>query len=306
MKFKFIFILSVVACSLLNAQDPFFTQYNSAPLALNPGFAGSTGQGRAGIAFRDQWPAISGNFVTTNISYDQYFSEIHGGLGLNFNNDRQGGGVLNDSRADLSYAFRMELADQRLIIQPALAVGFLHRHWDVNNLIFVTPEPITVTDKNVIDISSGFIAYTKRLTVGFAANHLTQPDIGFVGSSKLPMRFTIHASGVIGNVSDEFEKKLSVTPQVAFTTQKDFNQVNVGVTAMYSHFLLGVACRIDDALIGMIGFQNEYFRAAYSYDYTISALDNSETGGAHEITFQYFLFAGKKPVNFLAPAIPVF
>src|SRR5690348_681523 len=58
----------------VKAQDPQFSQFYAAPLYLNPAFAGSTNQARAGINYRNQWPAIDANFTTMSFFAD-YFIE---------------------------------------------------------------------------------------------------------------------------------------------------------------------------------------------------------------------------------------
>ena len=46
------------------AQDPQFTQFYANPLYLNPAFAGTVRCPRAVLNYRNQWPALTGTFVT--------------------------------------------------------------------------------------------------------------------------------------------------------------------------------------------------------------------------------------------------
>ncbi|MCG8577246.1 MAG: type IX secretion system membrane protein PorP/SprF, partial [Flavobacteriales bacterium] len=46
------------------SQDPEFTQFYANPIYLNPAFAGSHGCPRLNLNHRNQWPSISGAFVT--------------------------------------------------------------------------------------------------------------------------------------------------------------------------------------------------------------------------------------------------
>jgi type IX secretion system PorP/SprF family membrane protein len=288
-------------------------------LYLNPGFTGSTGQARAASSFRDQWPSISGNYVTSNVSYDQFFGKLHGGLGINLQNDLAGQAIIQTNRADLSYAFHLPLFDNKLVIQLGIAIGLLTKHLDYSKLtfgdmidprrgfIYAPSEPPAKSTRYAADFTSGFIAYTKRITVGFSAANLSQPDVGFYGTSRLPMRFTFHASGVIGHVPGDFENHFSIIPQLAVVQQQDFRQLTGGISVMFKNYVLGAAYRNDDAAIFMLGFQNHLFRASYSYDYATSeVLSNKITGGAHELSLQFFLFGKNKPEEFLAPATTVF
>ncbi|MBX7095951.1 MAG: type IX secretion system membrane protein PorP/SprF, partial [Flavobacteriales bacterium] len=88
-------LLGVLATAEVKAQDPEFTQFFSNPLYLNPAFAGSKRCPRITLNYRNQWPALSGTFVTTSASYDQHVESIYGGIGLLVTNDKAGEGTLN-------------------------------------------------------------------------------------------------------------------------------------------------------------------------------------------------------------------
>src|SRR6185295_17434324 len=60
----------------LLAQDPEFTQFYANPLYLNPAFAGTARCPRICLNYRNQWPGISGTYVTYSASYDQHFDAI--------------------------------------------------------------------------------------------------------------------------------------------------------------------------------------------------------------------------------------
>src|SRR5690606_40010984 len=85
------------ATTTANAQDPTFTQFYSNPLYLNPAFAGSHGCPRFVANYRNQWPSLSGNYVTYAVGYDQYFKNISGGFGVLATHDMQGQGTIQTS-----------------------------------------------------------------------------------------------------------------------------------------------------------------------------------------------------------------
>src|SRR5215510_8547591 len=85
-------------------QDPEFTQFYANPLYLNPAFAGSQKCPRVSLNYRNQWPALSGNFVTYSASYDQFYDPIAGGVGILILNDQAGEGTLTTTNASLMYA----------------------------------------------------------------------------------------------------------------------------------------------------------------------------------------------------------
>ena len=68
--FKILTLLfSLVATSEAKAQDPAFTQFYANPIYLNPAFAGSHGCPRVNMNHRNQWPSISGAFVTNKKAF---------------------------------------------------------------------------------------------------------------------------------------------------------------------------------------------------------------------------------------------
>ena len=75
-------ILIILMAGIVHAQDPQFTQIYATPLYTCPAFAGSTSGSRLVMNFRDQWPAIPGDFVTCAASYDQYVPQVNSGIGL--------------------------------------------------------------------------------------------------------------------------------------------------------------------------------------------------------------------------------
>jgi len=77
-----VLLIVFVGSNNVQAQDPQFTQFYANPIYLNPAFAGSNGCPRFAMNYRNQWPSLSGNYVTYSASYDQYFKNINGGIGV--------------------------------------------------------------------------------------------------------------------------------------------------------------------------------------------------------------------------------
>jgi len=77
-----------------NAQDPIFSQFYSAPLMLNPAFAGNTYEPRIAMNYRNQFPAVvdgSTAFATYAVSYEQFVPSLNSGVGLLIKTDNAGG-----------------------------------------------------------------------------------------------------------------------------------------------------------------------------------------------------------------------
>ena len=59
-----ILVVVMLVSGVVKGQDPQFSQFYAAQLYLNPAFTGSTQISRAGINYRNQWPAIDASYVT--------------------------------------------------------------------------------------------------------------------------------------------------------------------------------------------------------------------------------------------------
>ena len=86
--------ICLLALNTAKAQDPQFTQFYANPLYLNPALAGSNICPRICINYRNQWPGISGTYVTTSASFDRYIFGIKSGIGVLVTNDAAGQGTL--------------------------------------------------------------------------------------------------------------------------------------------------------------------------------------------------------------------
>jgi type IX secretion system PorP/SprF family membrane protein len=292
--------LFILACGLSCfsiGQDALFSNPRSSQLNVNPAFAGTWACARAQSAYRLQWPMLSGSYRTLDVSYDQYFNRA-GGAGFKYQHD-DAGGVIKRDRFDFIYAPRIGLLKDsagkaRLIIQPAVQIGYYQLSADWNKLSFgdmIDPRSGFVYNTNEVpntakranlDLAAGIVVFTNRICAGFAIYHLTEPDEGFIGPSKLPMRFMYHASGIFGDVSDE--KALHIIPAFIFARQQSFTNTVFHVTGTYRGAEAGMGIRLNDALIFSAGYNIGRFRFGYTYDMTISALAGG-TGGSHEIHF---------------------
>src|SRR5258708_40158425 len=88
-------------------QDPQFTQFYANPLYLNPAFAGSVHCPRICLNYRNQWPALTGTFVTTSASYDQHLSAISSGIGILVMSDNAGEGTLSTTDVSGIYSYQL-------------------------------------------------------------------------------------------------------------------------------------------------------------------------------------------------------
>ncbi len=277
----------------LKAQDPQFTQFYANPLYLNPAFAGTARCPRICMNYRNQWPNLSGTYVTYAASYDQHIDAISGGIGIMVNQDDQARGTLKSTNAAIVYSYLLPVT-REFSIKMGLQAGFFQKSLDKKKLnfgdmidarrgfVWNTNELIPSQSKQGLDFGAGILGYSKRYFVGAAFHHITQPDEGLLGKSKLPLKITGHAGAIIPL---EKGSESYISPNVLFQQQQNFTQLNLGLYFVRGSFVGGLWYRNSDAFIVLIGLQTDHLKIGYSYDVTVSKL-SSNTAGSHEVSLQ--------------------
>ncbi|HRO39539.1 MAG TPA: type IX secretion system membrane protein PorP/SprF [Flavobacteriales bacterium] len=301
------------------AQDPQFTQFYANPLYLNPAFAGTVRCPRATLNYRNQWPALSGTFVTTSASYDQDVRGIMGGLGLLITSDQAGKGTLNTTTISGIYSYTQAVSS-KFSIKAGFQATYFQKSLDWNKLTFgdqIDPRRGFIYATNDVprggsvgnaDFSAGILGYTDIFFVGFAAHHLTEPNESLiVGTSKMPMKLTAHAGAAIplGMRGKYGEAKTKLAPNILFQQQAAFQQLNLGMYVDHGPIIAGVWYRSRDAFIALIGFQTEHLKFGYSYDVTTSKLTTA-TAGSHEVSLTLQFDCKKKRRRVRTVPCPVF
>ncbi len=307
------------------AQDPEFTQFYANPIYLNPAFAGSHGCPRLNINHRNQWPSISGAFITNSISYDQYVNILQGGIAVLITNDMAGQNTLNWSTLNLAYAYHLQMTRTFSLLIGAQATwnqkflnwnklsfgdqidprrGFIYQTGDLPRGNVLNNNWGT---RGFFDVSAGIVGYSKIFYFGFAAKHLNTPQESMIlGDSKMPMRFTGHAGANIEfGKGSQYQNVTSISPNVIYTYQDGFMQLNLGTYIKYGVFTAGFWWRARDAFILTIGVDAKTFKFGYSYDITISKLTNA-SGGSHELSMGFNFNCKKKLKKFRTISCPSF
>jgi len=296
MKFKYIFILTNVFVFKIFAQDPLFTNTQQSLIYLNPSFAGSNGNIRYQSVFRNQWPNLSAPYVTLYNSFDMYIKPLRGGIGLSWCNDNQASGTLVTDRVDLTYAQHFSFMDNKLKIIPSLQVTYMSLSLDktklnfgdpINNrynFIWTNPTSVPSSNKKNVDFSSGLLINYKHFYFGTSVFHITQPDIGLFGSSRLPARLSMFASYNL-----PINEKTLIHFLYGFQTQQKYRYSYINVTALlYKHLIIGCGYKSSSNLSASAGYRNNFFTLTYNYDLFVSKFLGN-TAASHEFTASYNL-----------------
>ena len=305
------------------AQDPEFTQFYANPLYLNPAFAGAARCPRFVLNYRNQWPGITGSFITYSASYDQHVDALSGGIGMLVTHDEAGyANIIATSTFAGMYAYQLNVTRQ-FTFKAGFQVMYHQKSVDWSKLnfgdmidprrgfVWNTQEVEQLSRRSNIDLSAGLLGFTKFYYAGFAVHHLTEPDEALhTGPAKLPMKFTGHAGAVIpmgysgGGPRRVLEN--SISPNIMFQKQQDFTQLLLGMYVNKGPIVGGLWYRgALDAFIALIGFQQGVFKAGYSYDVTVSKLSN-QTAGAHELSMTLQFECRPKKKKFRTISCPSF
>jgi type IX secretion system PorP/SprF family membrane protein len=319
---RVIFIVGSFLISMeMKAQDPHFTQFYANPLYLNPAFAGTAFCPRFVVNFRDQWPGLSGTYVTYAASYDQNIDAISGGIGFSVLHDRAGRSTLNTSNINAMYSYHYAV-NRHFSVRAALQASFFQKSLDWSKLtfgdqidarygfIYETQEQQVNSQKSGIDFSAGLLAYSKKFFGGFAVHHLTEPEEGIIGAgSKLPRKYTAHVGAMIPLTRNL--KDASISPNILFKQQATFSQLNLGMYFTKGPFVGGIWYRNKDAFMFLVGLEQSKpkgpkFRVGYSYDVTTSKLNINASKGSHEVSLSYVFPCRKKKPKWRTISCPSF
>lgn len=104
----------------------------------------------------------------------------------------------------------------------------------------------------------------------------------------------------------QYRNVTSIMPNVIYQYQNGFQELAIGTYIKYGAFSAGAWYRNRDAFILSIGVDTGKFRLGYSYDITVSKLNNGVSGGSHEISLGLLLNCKDKPPTFKTISCPSF
>ncbi|MFM6935673.1 MAG: type IX secretion system membrane protein PorP/SprF [Flavobacteriales bacterium] len=320
MNFKNLILLGFFYVSFQSlAQDPTFTQFYSNPVYLNPALAGSSGCPRVALNYRNQWPQLTGNYITYAAAYDQYAKNLSGGIGLMAMHDQQGQGTIQTSMIAGTYSYYLKV-NRKFRIMFGGQAAYFQKYLDWSKLTFgdmIDPRRGFIYQTGDVprgngyhgffDVSAGMVGFTKNFYFGVAAHHLNRPDESMIlGESRLPIRITGHMGATIKiGQRGRYSSNTMLMPNVIYQYQNGFQQFNIGAYLKYESFTIGAWYRNRDAFIVSLGLTTDKFRIGYSYDLTVSQLGGI-TGGSHEISMGINLKCKKTIKDFRRISCPSF
>lgn len=304
----------LLAASLLGpvaafAQDGQLSQYEAAPVLLNPALTGmfENSDFRVGSNLRSQWNSMGSNFLTTAFAVDMSMDRQYG-FGAYLNNYNMAG-TLNNFQAGVTGAYNVS-SSKNYTLSAGAVLGLIYKKVNDDKLVWdaqydrdhfdtdlPTGELFEKMGRLMPDLGAG-VAYrsTDRNKMvnpfgNFALFHVTTPDESIFRNeqSDLPIRYMVNAGARI-TVSEGVD----IIPHGLFMRQGADQQVQAGVMGQVALMnnvygvVGGLSYRLDDALIAQVGIKhgNNYYR--FSYDINTSSLKSyTRNSGALEFSIVY-------------------
>ncbi len=321
-------ILALCSLQIGVTQDLHFTQFEFAPVLINPGQTGGfNGTYRISGIYRDQSVSPSGfsaDFKTPYVTLDVNFGfafrkKDWTSLGISFFNDRSGdinlgtGGFL----ASGAYHFALGGGDIALGAQyGGISLNAKNpekaRFYDqISTGTTSSPDLMKLQQAkgSYNDLSAGLaltlpVSLKKHiLKAGFSLGHLNQPSVSIQGSgagSKLKTLLNVQSS-----FRYHLNEKVDLIPTVYYRSLEKNNETIGQCMASYLYdpekkirLNAGLGMRFGDALQILAGIEYGKIKGQIGYDQTISDLQNAKDPsgfGALEIGISYTGAIVKKP-----------
>ncbi len=293
------------------AQDAHFSQYDAAPVLLNPALTGMYEHSdfRMNCNMRSQWSRLNSNFLTTAFSYDAAIQNQYGAGFYLSNYDMAG--MMKTLEAGLSGAYNVSGKNAKHTLSVGLKAGIIYKKVNDADLLYdlqyndgyfdsdlPSGEAVVKKTRLLPELALG-IAYRSikadRLLNpfgSFAVHHITTPDetIFRVAKHDLPIRWTV-SGGVSVRVMDEFH----LIPMGLFQLQNKDREITAGMMGDYTlggsaySVVFGASYRYEDAVIGHAGLKHRNNVYRVSYDVTTSKLgEYNNKMGAFEFSIVYY------------------
>lgn len=315
----------------LFAQDPYFSQYFTSPMTLNPALIGKGVPSTRVLATqRSQWWGAAGAaYVTSTVS-----AEIPLATKANENNqlaiglmgltDASNGGLLKNNYFSAGVAYNLALDKSG---NKTFGGGFMatygNRLLDQSKFLFQSQfssfgfirsiaanDPIQLPQRNYFDVSAGvhYRSVGKKwdFNLGASAYHLAQPDISAYDAATYSMRMRLNvqmglARKFKGGDELDFSSLLTRYGYTTVATLGGIYKYKIQGDHIISRLNAGILYRMDDSFIGYTALEGQRWSFGLAYDFIKSDVKTYYNSvQSMEISFCYFMKSKKKP--FKVPA----
>ncbi len=303
MRTLLILFLSFILFELEAQQWVQFSQQASYGTYLNPAYSGFASNLNVTLAHRSQYVGLGTKSIGTQYaSFSSPFLSSKFGLGVRLINDFIG--LQRYTNIDLDAAYHVLNKEHKLSF--GLNIGFVQFGLRGDQLTapdgIYLPGLVVHNDQVLPNVASAGLAPTfsfgavyafRKWEAGIAIQNLNSPKINLSNTSDgtiifLSRTINIHSAYVI-NLNNT-----KIKPSFFCKTDLNKWQAQINLQVDWRKIFAGLGYRgynglNNDAVIAIFGITlKERVKVAYSYDYNVSYLGNSNTG-SHEISLKFDL-----------------
>lgn len=289
---KFIVLtFALVSAIAAEAQfDPMFTQYMFNELVINPAYAGSRECLSTTAFYREQWVGLDGAPSTITASLHAPLMQQKIGAGISILNDKIG--VSNRTGVNLNGAYRIQMDNNTLSF--GLQLGVVSLSENLANLQLSADNQFAASTGKKTAPNFGFGAFytAPKWYVGLSIPRMLKNRLD-VASGSGEVKNTLDMSDfhyfITGGAVFDIAPTVKLRPNLMLKTVSGAPmEMDLSANALFNDFIwAGLSYRTGDAIAMLLGANvTRQLRIGYSYDYSLSALQDFNTG-SHEIMLGY-------------------
>ncbi len=256
-------------------QDPLFTQFWNTQQRFNPAFTGLNNEHEAHALVRWQWVEINGAPNTQLFTYGTKLNKFGSGVGFVYEHDHIG--FTTNDQVKLNYAYHMTLNEnQSLSFGAAAGINSVKQS---GIMTFSDQSSVSIDRKGMgITTDLGVFYTLKKLDAGFSMTRLveTYNTTAFTGTP----HYYFYTGYLFGK-----KEGFQVKPQLFCRVNNGFTALDINTLFLYkSSYMMGLTYRNRDAFGFSAGYTfKNILNLSYTYELTVSKLNNNVSGGSHEV-----------------------
>ncbi|MFM2135288.1 MAG: hypothetical protein RL021_688 [Bacteroidota bacterium] len=320
-------VAALLFCAQLSAQDQHFTQYQNAPLTINPALTGVfDGVFRATNNYRSQWASAGEGYTTLQFSADAPIGKAsldnrYFGGGFLISTDQAGlagfkrtqiqGAVSYSAALDheashwISFGFQAGLDNQ--MVDPAKATWDNQWNGDSYDPTLPSQELIQYSNLTYFNLNAGanFLYCPDGINsaaAGVSLSHIGSPNVSFYPNpakeDPYRQRVTLHGSGMIAVGESE---EMFFNPRMLVQLQSKHRELVVGgyfkqivrIKSLYTGYMkqsflnLGAFYRFGEAVCLATNFEYHSFNLGFSYDFGVGKLGQMISANSWEVSLGF-------------------
>jgi len=287
----------------LLSQDMNFSDPYSNKMIFSPAYSGISNCSEINLTYNKKY--ISDYY---SVSYSTYFNKYKSGIGINVHNGSQGKGSINNFNIDLIYSYKITI-NRKKIINTAIQATYFQQNINTEELIFnnqINPitEEITTNNSELyfntykdINFSVATAYFSTKYRTGIIIKHI---DKFFLKSNTeiITPLIRMHFGRIFNIKNTQKSKKISITPEIIYEFQNNFNDISYGFQIVSNIFLtrLFIKHNIEFNTISPVitaGIYLKSIRLSYSYNLSFNKYI-SYPNSSNQISMQYKFNCAKK------------